>query len=237
MKIKSHAILDVESRNKKARKIECLTSKFFNFDYGDFLEVGCGSGYITDYFYKKSNGQANVFAVDINDERKVLDHINFTKVENEYLPFNNEVFDFVISNHVIEHVGDWEVQVNHLSEIYRVMKNEGVFYVAVPNKWRLVEPHYSFPFLSWFSRSTSDKLLHLFKRERHYDCYPLTEQELEFLLNECGFGNIENATLDAIRVMYRIEGGIINKIFSLMPEIVLKCFIKFVPTLVFVCKK
>ena len=55
------------------------------------------------------------------------------------LPFDDARFDVVISNHVIEHVGDEAAQHAHLREIRRVMKADGSAYLAVPNRWMLTE--------------------------------------------------------------------------------------------------
>jgi hypothetical protein len=46
-------------------------------------------------------------------------------------------------------VGDLVDQRHHLSEVRRVMNPTGIGYIAVPNRWMLVEPHYRLAFLSW----------------------------------------------------------------------------------------
>jgi 2-polyprenyl-3-methyl-5-hydroxy-6-metoxy-1,4-benzoquinol methylase len=55
------------------------------------------------------------------------------------LPFPDEYFDVVVSNHVIEHVSDQQL---HLSEIARVLKPNGVVYLATPNRLWPWEVHY-----------------------------------------------------------------------------------------------
>jgi SAM-dependent methyltransferase len=37
-----------------------------------------------------------------------------------------------------------------LDEVWRVLKPGGLAYLACPNRYSLVEPHYRLPFLSWF---------------------------------------------------------------------------------------
>lgn len=46
--------------------------------------------------------------------------------------------DVILTNHVIEHVGEYESQLEHLNEIKRLLKN-GIAYLAVLNKWMLIE--------------------------------------------------------------------------------------------------
>lgn len=85
--------------------------------------------------------QFNVQAVDIVDNRVFKEGYQFQLVNNTMLPFEDESFDVVITNHVIEHVGESDAQLHHLCEIKRVLKKDGFAYLAVPNRWMLVEPH------------------------------------------------------------------------------------------------
>lgn len=51
----------------------------------------------------------------------------------EYLPFENQSFDVVVSFETIEHVGE-EIQRKFLEEICRVLKPEGTLIMSTPNK-------------------------------------------------------------------------------------------------------
>jgi ubiquinone/menaquinone biosynthesis C-methylase UbiE len=111
------------------------------------LEIGTGSGGIAHYFATHKSIRCDVAAVDVVDQRLLRDKFKFVLIEDTALPFANGSFDVVISNHVIEHVGNRDAQYHHLSEIHRVLKMDGVGYLAVPNRWMLVEPHYKLIFL------------------------------------------------------------------------------------------
>lgn len=113
------------------------------------LEIGCGSGFIVDHFSKLGYGPENSYAVDVRDERQIKDSFQSQHVNDVTLPFNSETFEFIITNHVIEHFGKVENQKKHLKENYRCLEEEGILYFAVPNRWLLIELHYKLPFLNW----------------------------------------------------------------------------------------
>ena len=71
-------------------------------------------------------------------------------VTDENIPFPDGTFDVVITNQVLEHVPDAGL---HLREIRRVLPDDGVVYLATPNKWWLTDPHYKMPFISWLPRT------------------------------------------------------------------------------------
>ena len=62
---------------------------------------------------------------------------------------------------MIEHVGDESAQLHHLAELRRVLSKAGIGYLAVPNRWMVVEPHYRIAFLSWLPRGWRSPYLRL----------------------------------------------------------------------------
>lgn len=232
--MRSHAILDGFSREKKARKIECLVSRFSGLRLSRMLEVGCGSGFIASYF-SQLNG-VEVHAVDVTDERQVTEGFQFQRVQGTALPFADETFDFVISNHVVEHVGNATEQVHHLNEIFRCLEPGGTFYFAVPNRWRLIEPHYKLPLLSWLPDNLASACVRLLKRGSYYDCKPLSPREAVDLLNRSGFDCVD-ATLDAIPLLGEIEGGWLTRRIAELPKSFWRPFSPIMPTLIFICRK
>jgi ubiquinone/menaquinone biosynthesis C-methylase UbiE len=94
----------------------------------DVLDVGCGNGDISTYFARNNR----VVGVDVTDRRQGRDApFTFVALTSEQLPFADACFDVVISHHVIEHVADQRL---HLKEVHRVLRDDGVFYLATPNK-------------------------------------------------------------------------------------------------------
>lgn len=60
--------------------------------------------------------------------------------------FEDDQFDIVCSNSVIEHVGDLEDQRQMAKEITRVGKK---YFVQTPNRYFPIEPHFLFPFFQF----------------------------------------------------------------------------------------
>jgi hypothetical protein len=72
------------------------------------------------------------------------------------LPFQNQEFDVVYSNSVIEHLGELPAQKSLAEEIQRV----GVsYYVQTPNRWFPVEPHFIALFVHWLPRAWQRRLV------------------------------------------------------------------------------
>lgn len=67
---------------------------------------------------------------DLHPEKYINYNINpFYKVDLTKIPFDNDTFDYVIANHVLEHIKDYR---KALTEIYRVLKNNGTAILQTP---------------------------------------------------------------------------------------------------------
>lgn len=201
-----HAVLDLESRRLKAIKIERLLGlhAIGRSRRLRLLEVGTGSGGIAHYFGTAPHLDIDVTAVDVIDQRQVIDGYRFLRVDGTSLPFDDAAFDIVLSNHVIEHVGDADTQLHHLREIARMIDPDGMAYIAVPNRWMLVEPHYRLAFLSWLPRDWRSRYLRLTGKGAYYDCAPLTLAEFDSLLERAGL-QARHVETEALRWMLELE--------------------------------
>jgi len=116
------------------------------------LDIGTGNGEIAGYLSKTYD----VISVDVTDQRKAFDGYRFVQVSGGELPFADRSFDIVVSNHVIEHVAD---ATKHLSEIERVLKDDGLAYLATPNRLWPWEVHNRLPLLHYFPTSIFNVVL------------------------------------------------------------------------------
>ncbi|MEY2884504.1 MAG: hypothetical protein RL490_2228 [Pseudomonadota bacterium] len=77
------------------------------------------------------------------------------------MPFESNHFDFVHSNSVIEHVGNWSKMRSFANEVRRLAPD---YYVQTPYFWFPIDPHFfRVPFFHWLPVSLR---LSLFKRMR-----------------------------------------------------------------------
>lgn len=236
----AHAYCDLASRELKARKIEKLLGlRTLDGRVLRVLEVGTGAGGIAHYFATKSAIACEVVAVDVHDNRAVQDGYEYVQVQGTKLPFDAAAFDVVISNHVIEHVGDAQEQQQHLAELYRVLKPDGVGYVAVPNRWMLVEPHYRLAFLSWLPEAWRSPYLRWSGRGKYYDCRPLTHAQSRRLLGNAGF-RAEQQCGQALRLAYELErpdARVYRWLLGRLPDFVYLLFGPLFPTLIYLVAK
>lgn len=181
---------DKDTRYKKANKIITILESHGGLKGKRVLEIGTGAGYIAHALSKHAK---SVDSVDIVDDRKVKTGFEQKIVSDEELPYKDEQFDVVITNHVLEHVPDQE---KHMAEMTRVLKKGGIIYLASPNKWWLTDPHYKLPFISWLPRSVAGGYLKIAKG-RKWDIYSVSLRRLHRLAKSNSL-NVEDKSWDII---------------------------------------
>jgi len=199
-----HAVLDLHSRRFKAQKIERLLGLDARTGPLRLLEIGTGSGGIAHYFGTHPSGRFKVTALDVVDNRQVAEGYEYVNVHDTHLHFADASFDVVLSNHVVEHVGPPAEQLLHLQELRRVLRPDGIGYLAVPNRWMLVEPHYRLAFLSWWPQAWRTPYLRMMGKGEEYDCLPLSAPQARALLARAGFG-FEQQCGRALRITFQLE--------------------------------
>jgi SAM-dependent methyltransferase len=225
--------LDRESRRAKAAKIAALVEREHPLAGADLLEIGTGGGIIASLLAERVGNEGSVWSVDVDDLRTVTDGYEFRLVEGVELPFEDDRFDVVVSNHTIEHVGGPDAQLAHLREIARVLRPGGVGYLASPTRWALVEPHFKVPMLSWLPPDARTRALQLSRRGSIYDISPRTRPELLRLIGQAGL-RATDVTVDALRATADIEPGPLSRAAAALPDGVLRAGRGAVPTMVFV---
>lgn len=99
------------------------------------LDIGCGTGWAAQLY--RSWGCKKVVGIDTDDESlefakkfRADKNIDYQKGSGVSLIFPDNSFDIVTCFEVIEHVKEWEFLV---SEIKRVLKSGGHFFLSTPN--------------------------------------------------------------------------------------------------------
>lgn len=101
------------------------------------LELGCGTGYGTNFL---SPHASSITGSDVSKEaiqycksKYKRENLNFIQINEKKLPFGDSSYDICISFEVIEHIKLKKVK-EWLSEINRILKNDGIFICSTPNK-------------------------------------------------------------------------------------------------------
>ena len=150
---------------KKQKKLE-----------GDFLDYGCGSGFLIEYFLKTD---LNCYGCDtseisvnmVNEKFKSIDRWKGAiKIEIFPIPFEKDKFDMIACIETFEHLTD-EMLINLLKEFYRVLKPGGIIILTTPNKEDLDKGMIYCPFcnsefhrMQHFQSFSSESLRNLFEQ-------------------------------------------------------------------------
>jgi SAM-dependent methyltransferase len=126
--------------------------KYFEKEKSLSLDFGCGKGTFIEYAIEKGykfRGVDNYYGSEIIPDfhkSPVNEFINILDASDN-LPFEGKTFDFITSIQVFEHVKNLETV---LSEIKRVLKDNGKVLCTFPFKHSIQEGHYGIPLSHWF---------------------------------------------------------------------------------------
>jgi len=215
-----------ENRLIKAKKVESVINNYFKKEVSGLriLDIGAGDGTISSYFMSLGN---KVVCVDIEDQRTEKGP-KFVQANSAKLPLQSNQFDVVISNHVIEHIENQEL---HLKEIRRVLKKNGICYLATPN-WNFpVEPHYKIPLLHYLPQTIFNGVLKSFRLYKE-NIYLLSYRNMKKKFD--GF-KIKEYTSEVIKnhKQYGMKGNLVSQ----LPIEIIKAMEFISPTNIFILKK
>jgi len=108
-----------------------IKNQLVDFNKKSVLEIGCGIGRITEFI---SQDFKSVSGIDISSKMietakarlKNKNNINFYETDGQNYPFENELFDFVFSFIVFQHMPDKKIIEKNLREIKRVLRINGI---------------------------------------------------------------------------------------------------------------
>ena len=123
-------------------------------------------------------------------------------------------------------------------KLKRVLRPDGLLYLAVPNRYTLIEPHYKLPLLSWLPQTLADRWVRARGQNDWYDCNPFASRELTHFLTAANF-QITDTTTEAFYAQLRIEkaDSWIGSILSRTPRSVISALKGVMPTFVMICRR
>lgn len=221
-----------------ARRMELILNKV-DLSKKKILDLGTGEGVWLEQFVKHTNGE-NVFASEYDSEQVEMlkkegsvalqagiPAENIKNCPGENLAFEENFFDIVFQNEVLEHVQDDE---QTLRECYRVLKPDGRLVFFTPNRGWPFEQHGMFfrgkyywgniPFLPWLPTFIFKKFA---PHVRNYSW-----RELRNKLKNAGF-EVEYHTrifpgFDKMERKFGYPGKILKKIIHSLEKTPLKFF-------------
>ena len=137
--------------------------------------------------------------------------------DGKHFPFGDDSFDICWSNAVIEHVGDYDLQVLFLKEIKRVAKRA---FITTPNRYFPIEVHTRTPLLHLLPKRVFDRFLLFTGREWAAGDYMFVRSysEIKRLLKDSGNRNYFVKrhrflffTLDFVIILDNGESGVTMK--------------------------
>lgn len=155
------------------------------------LEIGCGTG---GFLVAASRRFRQVVGYDIAFRwlivaRKRLEEaglqIPLVCGCAEYMPFREDGFDLIVAEDVIEHVKDQEATLN---ECRRVVNDNGLVFLATPNRFSLTpEPHVRVWGVGFLPRRWMDPYVRIVKGIRYQHLRVVSFPELKRLLRKTSF--------------------------------------------------
>ncbi len=120
---------------KKLKEIPNITMA------SNVLDIGCGTGETLNYIKNFINPNTDLYGVDVEKNPYLDKNISFSlcDIDNDKLPYEENKFDVVITNFVLEHLKNPQ---NLFLESFRVLKPGGFFYCSTDYYTSIYCPDY-----------------------------------------------------------------------------------------------
>ena len=132
------------------------------------VDLGCGRGSFHYELYK-----CQIIGVDVAVPQNVKrSHVSFIQANSAEIPLASSSIDAVVCHHTLEHFADFR---STLVEINRILKDNGLIWIAIPNGYGLDDELYRFIFSGGghVNRFTRDQLI---KEVHHLTRFRVTQE-------------------------------------------------------------
>ncbi|MFW9827190.1 MAG: methyltransferase domain-containing protein [Candidatus Thorarchaeota archaeon] len=146
------------------------------------LDFGYGDGQITNSLHKRGY---NIIGLDnskgnYEKAKNWFPECDFRLYDGLNIPFEENNFDTVILNDVLEHI-PYDLMERLIVGIKKVLKTEGIIYISVTNRYNLIEPHTRIPLITWLPKIFWKPFEKIYKSRSNYrisNIYPYTFKRL-----------------------------------------------------------
>jgi ubiquinone/menaquinone biosynthesis C-methylase UbiE len=189
-KILDKTVLDYNSIADKYSRVREKNWKEFDFLFDKYLssgdrvaDLGCGNGRFYSSFKNKN---VDYLGIDVSDKLIEIARKNYPEAKFEVSSvekMNDKSFDKVYSIAVLHHIPSYELRLNFLKEIKRILKDDGKLILTV---WNLKEKLKQRSIWDWFRLDRGDVFLPWYgSKDTYFHCFNL--EELIQLGKEAGF--------------------------------------------------
>jgi len=232
-------MFDYESRVRKAKKaISVIKDYLQDTKQCNVLDIGCSTGIMTNVYSEHFD---KIIGIDIDKEAikyasENFKNKNLTFIEASFNDINIEKrrFDIITCSHIYEQVDDAQ---ELLDTIYKLLKPGGICYFVAGNRYKIIEPQFKLPFLSFLPNKLSKLYIRIAKKDGVYYQKHLSYFNLKKLV---GMFTIHDYTIETIKNPSKyhsedlvIEGSLKQKATILISKIVY--FL--IPTYIWILKK
>lgn len=132
------------------------------------LDVGAQDGRLTKKISDYTGLDFYGIEPEIEDNHSLYSEIRILKGYSYDIPFPDNTFDIITVISVIEHVEPDLIE-KSMREFYRVLKENGIIVIQMPNMLFPIEPHSILPFQQFLPKKIGKKYLQLFSVNKNYD--------------------------------------------------------------------
>jgi len=228
-----------DERIKKANKTVAVLRDYLNeVTELNLLDIGSSTGIMTNeyakYFKNVTGVDLDTTAIEYSINQYKKDNLNFICAPIEDAGIPESSFDVVTCSQIYEHVPS---DSNLMEEIYRILKPGGVCYFAAGNRFKIIEPHYKLPFLSFLPKKFANLYIRLFTNHELYYENLKSVRNLKKLVSKF---EIIDYTLKIIKnpSRYSADDMLLEKTFKYFLFNTLAKFCYFlIPTYIWILKK
>jgi SAM-dependent methyltransferase len=157
--------------------------------------------------------------------------------KNGTIPWQENSFDVVVSNFVMEHVGPQTAQQMHIREIARVLKPGGFCYLAVPNSWCVREAHTFLWFVTWMPEAWQEPYVCWRTKRKRFGTWTPSRRSVRRMCRHVGL-NLRATTIDTMRDYAALEPvGRLTRWICRSPTLLLRSLMGMVPSMTFILEK